>query len=601
MPGGRSAQAGSGAGDGGAVTPTAGLSQGRLTFGMCVGVTAVAFESIAVTTAMPKAAGDLGHLAWYGWVFSTFQVGLLFASVVAGRMCDRLGPVRPLSLGMAIFAVGLIVAGSASDMVMLIVGRLIQGVGGGALNVALYVLIARVISEPDRPRVFSWVSTAWVLPSLAGPPVAAYLTDQLSWRWVFFSVLILVAVWVVLTVPNLVTVRRAGLDGGHPGSGAVPIWAAVLVAAAVPAIGVAGQRLDLWAPVIGVLVVIGQPRERLRAGQTPAASGRLRSGAAPGGAETRASLGRFNRRVNRNAEARRRFSALANEPNLNAQNPAASRTPGQSAFACSARYVSRGGGRFADRDPGVHVRLALAFDETIAGLPPTLHVVAEIIEHEVAVIRAQREDRVALVVLVLDDGHQQRLRREALLGEQLALQQRVILAVALAVGRVVPLVDDAPVIHVRDGFDVLVHPAIDALDFLERLGGQFDIARHGGACVAFALVALAKIDPAVGNAGDAADRRPTDIIRASEARAHGEGGRRRQSRTENRLGKFEEHDGPRCWGENARGLSGSIEAKTALFMRMRSELRLTDVSITKPEAAATAGAASSFYLFCSIR
>ncbi|GAB06158.1 MFS family permease [Gordonia amarae] len=238
------------------MTPTAGLSQGRLTFGMCVGVTAVAFESIAVTTAMPKAAGDLGHLAWYGWVFSTFQVGLLFASVVAGRMCDRLGPVRPLSLGMAIFAVGLIVAGSASDMVMLIVGRLIQGVGGGALNVALYVLIARVISEPDRPRVFSWVSTAWVLPSLAGPPVAAYLTDQLSWRWVFFSVLILVAVWVVLTVPNLVTVRRAGLDGGHPGSGAVPIWAAVLVAAAVPAIGVAGQRLDLWAPVIGVLVVI---------------------------------------------------------------------------------------------------------------------------------------------------------------------------------------------------------------------------------------------------------------------------------------------------------------------------------------------------------
>lgn len=238
------------------VSNPAGLSQGRLTFGMCVGVTAVAFESIAVTTAMPEAAAELGHLDWYGWVFSTFQVGLLFASVVAGRTCDRLGPVRPLVLGMAIFALGLIVAGSAGDMAVLIAGRLIQGIGGGALNVALYVLIARVISEPDRPRVFSWVSTAWVMPSLAGPPVAAFLTDHLSWRWVFFSVLILVAGWVVLNAPILVSLRRAGLDGGHPDSSAVPVWAAVLVAAAVPAIGVAGQRLDLWAPVIGVVVVV---------------------------------------------------------------------------------------------------------------------------------------------------------------------------------------------------------------------------------------------------------------------------------------------------------------------------------------------------------
>ncbi|MFZ2238524.1 MAG: MFS transporter [Gordonia amarae] len=221
-----------------------------------MGVTAVAFESIAVTTAMPKAAGDLGHLDWYGWVFSTFQVGLLFASVVAGRLCDRMGPVRPMVVGMAIFACGLVVAGSAPEMVTLIAARLIQGIGGGALNVSLYVLIARVISEPDRPRVFSWVSTAWVLPSLLGPPIAAYLTDQLSWRWVFFSVLVLVVVWVVLTAPILLTARRAGLDGGHPGSSAVPIWAAVLVAAAVPAIGVAGQRLDLWVPVIAVVVVI---------------------------------------------------------------------------------------------------------------------------------------------------------------------------------------------------------------------------------------------------------------------------------------------------------------------------------------------------------
>lgn len=111
MPGGRSAQAGSGAGDGGAVTPTAGLSQGRLTFGMCVGVTAVAFESIAVTTALPRRPGDLGHHdAGTGGCSPPFRSGCCSLLWWRGGCATGWARVRPLSLGMAIFAVRLIVA-----------------------------------------------------------------------------------------------------------------------------------------------------------------------------------------------------------------------------------------------------------------------------------------------------------------------------------------------------------------------------------------------------------------------------------------------------------------------------------------------------------
>jgi MFS family permease len=222
------------------------VSRNRLTLGLCIGILAIAFESLAVATAMPAAAQDLDRVTWYAWAFSAFQVGMLFSSVLAGRLSDRIGPVRPLIGGMIVFAIGLVVAGSAGSMEQLIIGRLIQGLGGGAQNVALYVLVSRVFSETERPRVFSWISTAWVLPAFVGPPIAAFLTEQLSWHWVFFAVLPMIAATALLAVPTMLQLRRDGLDTGHAESSPVPIWAAVLVAAGVPLVQVAGQLLSLW-------------------------------------------------------------------------------------------------------------------------------------------------------------------------------------------------------------------------------------------------------------------------------------------------------------------------------------------------------------------
>src|SRR3954451_22012505 len=86
-------------------------SQRRLTVGMCVTVVAIAFESIAVATAMPVAAQDLGALSYYSWSFSLFLIGMLVSTVVAGRLSDRIGPARPLLAGLAVFITGLVLAG----------------------------------------------------------------------------------------------------------------------------------------------------------------------------------------------------------------------------------------------------------------------------------------------------------------------------------------------------------------------------------------------------------------------------------------------------------------------------------------------------------
>src|SRR6476661_2643355 len=105
-----------------------------LTVGLVLTITLVATEALAVSTAMPIVARELGGLELYGLVFSAFTASSLVGIVVAGQLIDRRGIVVPFVLGLAMFAAGLTIAGAAVSMPMLILGRLIQGLGGGAIR-----------------------------------------------------------------------------------------------------------------------------------------------------------------------------------------------------------------------------------------------------------------------------------------------------------------------------------------------------------------------------------------------------------------------------------------------------------------------------------
>jgi MFS family permease len=242
------------------------VSQRRLTIGICINIVAIAFETIAVATVMPVAARDLDGLTYYAWSFSAFLIGMLFATVVAGRLSDRIGPAKPLVVGMAIFVVGLLLAGSAQHMVQLIGGRLVQGLGSGLMNTSIFVLVAQAYSLTQRPRIFTFISTAWVLPSFVGPPVSAWLTGQLSWHWVFYAVVPMVVGGGLLVLPTLRRMMNAWAPAKSDRDGPKPaaLWAAGAVALAAAALQLAGQRLD-WV-ALGLLVaglaglVLGLPR-----------------------------------------------------------------------------------------------------------------------------------------------------------------------------------------------------------------------------------------------------------------------------------------------------------------------------------------------------
>ena len=174
-----------------------------VTIGMVALVGLSAFEALAVTTAMPLVVEALGGLSLYAMAFAGPMASGLAGMVAGGTWSDRSGPVRPLYVGVALFVVGLVVAGSAVGMPAVVAGRVVQGLGSGMLNVALYVLVARLFPDAVQPRLFAAFAAAWVLPAIVGPAIAGTVAETVGWRWVFLGVPLLAVPAVLLLRPAL--------------------------------------------------------------------------------------------------------------------------------------------------------------------------------------------------------------------------------------------------------------------------------------------------------------------------------------------------------------------------------------------------------------
>jgi len=222
----------------------------NLTFGIMLSMLIIAFESLAVATVLPQVADGLDGLRLYGWSFSAFFVGFMIATVGLGAWADRSGPARPYLTAAVCFAAGLLVAGLAPSMAVFILGRAVQGFGGGGVVAVAYLAINRGFPDELRARVLALMSGAWVLPGLIGPALASAMAALLSWRGVFLGLLPLVLVAVALTLPALRRIEASG----------TPIeWSriqAVSLAAAGLVLGLAalGQHTWLTGSVLAVAI-----------------------------------------------------------------------------------------------------------------------------------------------------------------------------------------------------------------------------------------------------------------------------------------------------------------------------------------------------------
>ncbi|TDN93088.1 MFS transporter [Microbacterium sp. BK668] len=215
-----------------------------------------AMQSLAVTTVMPVVSDDLDGAALYAVAFSGTLATSVIGMVAVGAWSDRSGPVWPLTTSVLLFVAGLVVAGLAASMEVLVAGRLIQGLGTGGQTVALYVVVARVYPPELHGRVFAAFSAAWVVPSLIGPFLAGAVTEYLHWRWVFLGVAAL-----TLLAFAMVAVRLWGLplETEHPSVARIGprLACAVLVAIGALGLSLAGELGGYaWTAVAASVVVL---------------------------------------------------------------------------------------------------------------------------------------------------------------------------------------------------------------------------------------------------------------------------------------------------------------------------------------------------------
>ncbi|PWI10316.1 MFS transporter [Streptomyces sp. NWU339] len=188
-----------------------------LSIGIVSVVLLIAFEATAVGTAMPVAARELDGVSLYAFAFSGYFTTSLFGMVLSGQWSDRRGPLAPLTWGIASFAVGLLLSGTAGAMWPFILGRAVQGLGGGLVIVALYVVVGRAYPERLRPAIMAAFAASWVVPSIVGPLASGAVTEHLGWRWVFLGIPALVVFPLALALPQIRRLASGPVSDGADG------------------------------------------------------------------------------------------------------------------------------------------------------------------------------------------------------------------------------------------------------------------------------------------------------------------------------------------------------------------------------------------------
>ncbi|WP_249424016.1 MFS transporter [Nocardioides coralli] len=214
-----------------------------------------AFETMAVTTVMPTISRELDGASLYALAFAAPLASGVVGMVAAGTWSDRHGPAGSLVTSLLLFTAGVLAAGLAPSMGVLVAGRVVQGLGTGALIVSLYVVVGAVFPPRLQPSVFATFAAAWVLPSLFGPPVAAFVAAAFGWRWVFLGIVGLVALAALMLAPVVPSLRRTpDHDRATPRSRLG--WAS-LAAVAVLAVELLGSRdAAVLAAAAGLVVVL---------------------------------------------------------------------------------------------------------------------------------------------------------------------------------------------------------------------------------------------------------------------------------------------------------------------------------------------------------
>ncbi|MFD0144575.1 MULTISPECIES: MFS transporter [unclassified Streptomyces] len=213
-----------------AAAATAPRGRGPVVAALMLGMALAALDGTVVSTAVPQIVGDLGGLSVFSWLFSGYLLAVTVTLPVYGKLCDTFGRKPVLIAGTILFLIGSLLCAAAWNMGSLIAFRVVQGLGGGALQGTIQTIAADLYPLKERPKIQAKLSSVWATASVAGPAAGGLLAGYADWRWIFLINLPvgLVALWLVaryLVEPE----RTARAEGTGMAEGGVPVTRKVSV------------------------------------------------------------------------------------------------------------------------------------------------------------------------------------------------------------------------------------------------------------------------------------------------------------------------------------------------------------------------------------
>ncbi|MEE9202304.1 MAG: DHA2 family efflux MFS transporter permease subunit, partial [Dehalococcoidia bacterium] len=154
--------------------------------GVLLGLLLAALDQTIVATALPRIVSDLGGFDRFAWVFTAYMLASTAGLPIAGKLSDIYGR-KPLYLvGIAIFILGSILSGTSQTMMQLILFRGLQGLGAAVIMANAFAVVGDIFPPAERGKWMGIFGAVFGLASIVGPLTGGYITDNLSWRWVFY-------------------------------------------------------------------------------------------------------------------------------------------------------------------------------------------------------------------------------------------------------------------------------------------------------------------------------------------------------------------------------------------------------------------------------
>lgn len=219
-------------------------------------ITVIAFETLAVNTAMPTVVKSLDGQNLYALAMGVVMATQLMTTALAGPWSDHKSPQTCLYTGVVLFATGLVMCTAAQDMTFFVCGRAIQGLGGGLCVVPLYTLVGSSVRSSRQPAFFAAFAAAWVLPSLVGPAISGFIVEHASWRIVFG----IVPLVLLLAAPSLISITRKIPHEASPADGSrIRLTIGCAIAAGIGAAAlqvISGSQPESFGPTVYVAIAM---------------------------------------------------------------------------------------------------------------------------------------------------------------------------------------------------------------------------------------------------------------------------------------------------------------------------------------------------------